>query len=202
MFFFEVLFFMAFSMLSGAVFGLIPFFVGKHLGKPNLGQLGWKWTMVSGLLFLQVPVAIGFVVAIIVRNFDYYPPASPTSHTPYAGAPVPPTAPAGRSVSLGLTCLSGPLKGRTYPVREDGVMIGRDYDCAIRFDGNTPGISRHHCTLRWQNGSLLLTDLGSAFGTYLADGRKLPPQYPTQVGAGSRFYLGNTANLFQIVIIN
>lgn len=193
--FFDVLLGMALSMLSGAVFGLIPFFAGKHLGKPNLGQLGWKWTMVSGLLFLQVPVAIGFVVAIIVRNYDYYPPAPPT-----AAAAVPPTAPAGRTASLGLTCLSGPLKGRTYSISGNGIMIGRDHDCAIRFGAEAPGISRHHCSLRWQNGALMLTDLGSAYGTYLSDGRKLPPQYPTQVSAGSRFYLADQTNLFQIVI--
>ena len=197
MLFFEVILFMALSMLSGAVFGLIPFFAGKHLGKPNLGQLGWKWTMVSGLLFLQIPTAIGFVVAIIVRNYDYYPPAASASASPSF---VPPTAPAPRAASLGLTCLSGPLKGRTYTISENGIMIGRDHDCAIRFDGNTPGISRHHCSLRFQNGALMLTDLGSAYGTYLSDGRKLPPQYPTQVGAGSRFFLGDQANLFQIVI--
>ena len=206
MFFFEVLIYMAFSMLSGALFGLIPFLVGKYLGKPNLGRLGWKWTMVSGLLFLQIPVAIGFVIAIIVRNFDYYPTSSTAASSfsapaAYATPYVSPGVPVGNSVSLGLACLSGSLKGRIYPISGDGIMLGRDYDCAVRFDGNTPGVSRHHCTLRWQNGNLLLTDLGSAFGTYLSDGRKLPPQYPTQVGAGSRFYLGNSANLFQVIII-
>lgn len=196
---FEILIGMALSMLSGAVFGLIPFLAGKHLGKPNLGRLGWKWTMVSGLLFLQVPVAIGFVVAIIVRNYDYYPaPAT----TPAARPTMPATAPAAQGSMLGLTCLSGPLKGRTYPISTDGIMIGRDYDCAIRFDAGTPGISRHHCSLRYQQGSLMLADLSSAYGTYLSDGRKLPPQYPVAVGAGSRFCLGNQANLFQVVIIN
>lgn len=195
---FDFIFFMAFSLLAGALVGLIPFFVGKYTGKPNLGRLGWRWTMASGLLFLSGPVAIGFVIAIIVRNYDYYPPSTPPSHVP--PAPVPPTAPAPHAASLGLTCLSGPLKGCTYPISGNGIMIGRDYDCAIRFDGSTPGISRHHCSLRWQNGALMLTDLGSAYGTYLSDGRKLPPQYPTQVGAGSRFFLGNQSILFQIVI--
>ena len=197
----DFIFFMAFSLLGGALVGLIPFFVGKYTGKPNLGRLGWRWTMASGLLFLSGPVAIGFVIAIIVRNYDYYPSSAPSSYTYSSPAPsVPPTAPAPHAASLGLTCLSGPLKGRTYPISGNGIMIGRDYDCAVRFDGNTPGISRHHCSLRWQNGVLMLTDMGSAYGTYLSDGRKLPPQYPTQVSTGSRFYLGGQSNLFQIVI--
>lgn len=183
------------SMLSGAVIGLLPFFVGKYTGKPNLGMLGFKWTIAAGLLFLSVPTAIGFVVAMIVRTGDYYPPQ--TAAAP--AAPMTPTA-SPRIASLGITCLSGPMKGRTYLVSENGIMIGRDHDCAIRFDAETPGISRHHCSLRWQGGVLMLTDLNSAYGTFLADGRKLPPQYPMQVSAGSRFYLADTRNLFQIVI--
>lgn len=201
MLFIELLIAWAFSMLSGALFGLIPFFIGKHTGKPNLGRLGWKWSMVAGLLFLQVPVALGFTVAIFVRDYDYYP--APSAAPVYAARnTMPATAPAAQGVALGLTCLSGPLKGRTYPVSTDGIMIGRDYDCAVRFDAGTPGISRHHCSLRYQQGSLMLTDLSSAYGTYLSDGRKLPPQYPMAVGAGSRFCLGNQGNLFQVVIIN
>lgn len=193
---FEFLVGAALSMLSGAVVGLIPFFVGKYMGKPSLGQFGWKWTMVSGLLFLQVPVAIGFVVAIIVRPNDYYPPRS----TKPSAAPVTAPVSAPRTSSLGITCLTGPMKGRTYAIGENGIMIGRDHDCAIRFEAEAPGISRHHCSLRWQQGALMLTDLNSAYGTFLSDGRKLPPQYPTQVGAGSRFYLADQRNLFQIVI--
>lgn len=192
----DVLIAVALSMLSGAVVGLIPFYMGKYMGKPGLGNLGWKWTMVAGLLFLSIPVAIGFVVAMIVRNGDYYPPQP--------AAPIPATAPmaAPRASSLGITCLSGPMRGRTYIVSENGIMIGRDHDCAIRFDAETPGISRHHCSIRPQQGVLMLTDLNSAYGTYLADGRKLPPQYPMQVPVGSRFYLANTNNLFQIVLAN
>ena len=201
MLFFELLIAWAFSMLGGAIFGLLPFFVGKHTGKPNLGRLGWKWSMVAGLLFLQVPVALGFTVAVIVRDHDYYP--APKSAVKVSSVSMAHEVPEScRPVKLGITALSGPLKGRTYPISESGIMIGRDYDCAIRFDANTPGISRHHCSLRYQQGALMLTDLSSAYGTYLSDGRKLPPQYPMAVGAGSRFSLGNQANLFQVVIIN
>lgn len=191
----ELLLGMALSMLWGAVVGLIPFFVGKYMGKPEMGRLGWKWSMVSGLLFLSLPVAVGFVVAIIVCRYDYNPVR------PSQAAMAVPASPAAPSAArLGITCLSGPLKGRTYMIGGNGILIGRDQDCAIRFMPETPGISRHHCSLRWQQGALMLTDLDSAYGTYLADGRKLPPQYPTQIAAGGCFYLANANNLFQIVI--
>jgi len=192
----------ALCALAGAVLGLIPFFVGKYGGKPNLGVLGWKWCMGTGasVLFswLTVPVAIGFVVAILVRQTDYYPPVK----TVNASQPLPaaPVAPVMMNTHLGISCLNGPLKGQTYRVGPNGVIIGRDHDCGIRFASDAPGISRHHCSLRWQQGVLTLTDLNSAYGTYMADGRKLPPQYPTQLAAGSRFYLANSGYLFQVVI--
>lgn len=194
---FRILLGMALSMLWGAVVGLIPFFLGRYMGKPEMGRLGWKWSMVSGLLFLSLPVAIGFVVAIIVCRYDYSP-ARPSQAAMPATMPASPAAPA--AVRLGITCLSGPFKGRTYTVGGNGILIGRDQDCAIRFTPDTPGISRHHCSLRWQQGTLVLTDLDSAYGTYMADGRRLPPQYPTRMATGSCFYLANSNNLFQIVI--
>ena len=201
MLFIDLLIAWALSMLGGALFGLAPFFLGRYMGKPNLGRLGWKWCTVAGLLFLQVPVALGFIVAIFVRDYDYYPAPKPVAAPPYVSGAhqVPENC---RPVTLGLTCLSGPMKGRSYPIGNSGVVIGRDYDCAVRFESGVPGVSRHHCTLRYQGGALMLTDLSSAYGTYLSDGRKLPPQYPTAVGAGSRFYVGDQSNLFQIVIIN
>lgn len=187
-----------FGGLFGALMGLVPYFVGKNTGKPNLGMLGFKWCIGVGVATagsLAIPVAVGFVVALIVKDRDYYPAVPPQS----APAPVPPQ-PQQVNTHLGVTCLTGPMRGQTFPVNTAGMIIGRDHDCLIRFPAQSGGISRHHCSLRWQNGVLVLTDLNSAYGTYLADGRKLPPQYPTQLAAGSRFYLGSNSNLFQIVI--
>ena len=193
---------MFFGGLFGALVGLIPFFVGRVAGKPNLGKLGWKWCTGLGLAFgvLAIPVSVAFVVAVIVKDTDYYPKA--TGPVIPAAPPAPPVGPPAPVVNthLGVSCLTGPLKGQTYAIGASGMIIGRDHDCTIRFDPNTSGISRHHCSLRWQNGVLVLTDLGSPYGTFLADGRKLPPQYPTQLAAGSRFYLANQTYMFQIVI--
>lgn len=189
--------------LAGAVIGLLPFFIGKYTGKPNLGKLGWKWCIGTGVsvlfAWLTIPVAIGFVIAIIVRDRDYYPAAKPApAPDPVVVVNQPPVV--NVNTHLGISCLTGPLKGQTYRVGPNGCIIGRDHDCGIRFSSDAPGISRHHCSLRWQQGVLTLTDLNSAYGTYMADGRKLPPQYPTQLAAGTRFYLANSGYLFQVVI--
>lgn len=66
--------------------------------------------------------------------------------------------------------------------------------------GNAGTYSRRHACIRWQQGTPVLIDLGSSYGTYLADGKQLPPNYPEPVAAGTRFYLGNRGNLFQIIV--
>lgn len=174
------------SVLGGVLLGMIPFFVGKSKGKQKLGEMGWLWTAVGGVLGLQIPALIVFLVLILKNDGGQTPAVEPV--------------PASRTASMALSCLSGPMKGRTYHIAESGIMIGRDNDCAVRFDADTPGISRHHCELRFAQGTLMLTDLNSAYGTYLADGSKLPPQYPTQMYVGSRFYLSDKNNMFQIIL--
>ena len=186
--------------LVGALFGLIPFFVGKSSGKPVLGKDGFFWSMGAGASLVMawaVPaIVVGFVIAIMVKETDRIPQGQvicQPSTPPYA----PPAAPRG----LGIKCIAGPLMGQTYSVGPQGMIVGRDHDCAIRFPADQPGISRHHCSLRWENGVLMLTDMGSSHGTFLANGSRLSPQYPTQVPANTRFYLANSGNLFQVVFI-
>lgn len=188
--------------LIGAIFGLIPFFVGKGSGKPVLGKDGFFWSIGAGASLIMawaIPgIVIGFVIAIMVRDTDRIPsgsaPAQPYG-APGCYAPPPP------SHNIGIKCISGPMMGQVYGVGPQGMIIGRDHDCAIRFPANQPGISRHHCSLRWEGGVLMLTDMGSSHGTFLQNGTRLSSQYPTQVPANTRFYLANTSNMFQVVII-
>ncbi len=180
-------------LLAGAIVGVVPYLVGRGTNKPVLGRLGWIWTTLSGLLMIQFFVAIVFVIVILVRQTDY------GVAVPQAAAPIRQPQRVNGS-TLGITCLAGPLKGRTYSIDMSGLMIGRESDCAIRFGAESAGISRHHCSLRWANGNLYLTDLGSTYGTYMSDGRRLAAESPVVISAGSRFYLADSKNLFQIVI--
>lgn len=181
-------------LLSGALLGLIPYLIGRYTGKPALGKLALICCTLSGVIFMQVPAAIGFSIAAIVKKEDY---RRAGSQTPARPAPRPQAAAAG---GLYLSCLSGPLRGQVYPVGAEGLMLGRDASCAVRFPDGTPGISGRHCCIRWQQGVPVLIDLGSTYGTFQGDGRKLPPNYPVQLGAGSRFYLANNSCLFQMTL--
>lgn len=102
---------------------------------------------------------------------------------------------------LAVRCLAGPLQGQTYPLRSQGLMFGRNPNCTVRMPDGTPGLSGTHCMLRYHQGVPELVDLGSSYGTYTGDGKRLPPHYPEPVAAGTRFYLGSQNLLFQIVVL-
>lgn len=194
--FLAVIIYIGVTIVVGCLWGLIPFFLGRHRYRPNMGRLGLIWCGVAGPFLLAFFVMLGFVVAILVSERDTRSP----QRGAYSPPPYPSTEPAA-SGGLALNCLAGPLKGQIYPFNTGGMMLGRDTDCTVRFPSAAAGISRHHCALRWQQGVPVLVDLGSAYGTYMGDGRRLPPNYPMNVGPGTRFYLSNPGNLFQITVI-
>ncbi|HCT92982.1 MAG TPA: hypothetical protein DF613_16610 [Lachnospiraceae bacterium] len=189
--------------LIGALVGLIPYFLGRYMGKPELGQLGMIFCTLSGMFWwpLSFLVMLGFLFAIFmmksdvnIRKNNTYVQSSVQAQPPIAAAP------SGMGSSLQLDCLSGPLKGQRYVIGAGGLMFGRDTDCHVRFPAETPGISRHHCCIRWQNGMPVLTDLNSTYGTFLSDGRQLMPNNPMQLMSGTRFQLSNYGYLFQVVM--
>lgn len=190
------------SMIVGAVIGLIPYFLGRYMGKPELGQLGMICCTLIGLLHWGLPflMAICFVFAIFLMREDINIRRRNTYAQPRQASPMMSAAPSGMGSSLQLDCLSGPLKGQRYVIGAGGLMFGRENDCQVRFPAQTPGISRHHCCIQWQNGTPVLTDLGSSYGTFLGDGRQLMPNNPVQLMSGTRFQLGNNGYLFQVVM--
>ena len=63
---------MALGGLSGAILGLIPFFVGRSSGRPDLGKNGLLCSIGAGasLVFSWAlpAVVVGFVIAILVKG--------------------------------------------------------------------------------------------------------------------------------------
>lgn len=181
-------------LVCGALIGLIPFGLGKFLSKPHTGQLGLILCAVSALIHPALPLAIAtaFVIAMLIMRHDIRKnrAATPVSNSwdMYSS----------RGTTFQLYCIAGPLKGRVYTIGPAGLTIGRDMGCAVRLPDSTPGISRCHCSIRFHHGDMALVDLNSAYGTFLGDGTKLPPNYPIRLNAGSRFYLGSPSILFEI----
>lgn len=96
----------------------------------------------------------------------------------------------GKEQSVKLLALQGPLSGRQYAVGAS-VSIGRDTGiCGITFPDGSEGISKLHCRLTRSGGHVYLSDCGSTYGTFDANGRKLGKGERVELRAGDRFYLG------------
>lgn len=99
---------------------------------------------------------------------------------------------------IGIAGVSGYFTGRKFPIGNH-IIIGRDpKKVKIVFPDKTQGVSAVHCELRNNNGMVILVDLGSTYGTFLANGSKLQPSIPHTVSLGDEFYLGSPENRFRI----
>lgn len=157
----------------------------------------------SGLwFFLSFLPMVGTILLIVWLAEDSQPGPNQYGPNPkdVAGPVLPDSRRRAHAAGVAVRCLLGPMQGQTFPVG-GGILFGRDAACHVRFPDGTPGVSARHCCLRRDNGVLTLADLGSRHGTFLADGRQLPPNYPTPVAAGTRFYLGSTGIQFQIMTV-
>jgi ABC transport system ATP-binding/permease protein len=64
-----------------------------------------------------------------------------------------------------LVIKEGPSAGKTYPLEGDEIFIGREISNTLQID--SPGVSRKHARLTFQNNQYLLEDLGSSNGTFV-----------------------------------
>jgi pSer/pThr/pTyr-binding forkhead associated (FHA) protein len=82
--------------------------------------------------------------------------------------PEPEEAVMSRSVTM--TIAEGSLSGKGFTLEDRGrYVIGRADDCDIQLSGGPYllGVSRHHCVLALEPGSLRVRDLGSRNGTFV-----------------------------------
>ncbi len=107
--------------------------------------------------------------------------------------------PAGRfAVLRGVT---GKYAGQRFDLLKGKVVIGRDpATCNIVFGKNMPGISGRHCQVVYDTNEdcFLITDLGSSYGTFLGNGKKLTANVAEKLSAGNTFYLCDNANRFVV----
>lgn len=103
-----------------------------------------------------------------------------------------------RAVLRGVT---GKYAGQSFDLLKGKVVIGRDpAACNIVFDKNAPGISGRHCQVDYDQNEdcFIITDLGSSYGTFLGNGKKLAANVAEKLSAGDTFYLCDNANRFVV----
>ena len=159
---------------------------------PESGSGGVSYMTIAGIAGV-----IGLVIAYFRRKKK---PGTPAA-APAAAAPAPPqpfpTVPAVPSARK-IVGAGGIFSGTSFPV-SGPVLLGRDpHRCSIVYPADAPGISSAHCEVRVSGSGLILTDLGSSYGTFLADGRKLTAHQPVELAPGSSFYLASRENSFQV----
>lgn len=94
--------------------------------------------------------------------------------------------------------LAGTFAGQRYTI-EPSVRIGRDPNKNdLVYPANAQGISGVHCVLMVDNGQVWLKDLGSTYGTYLANGQRLAANEAVKLNIGDRFWLGSEKEVFVI----
>lgn len=95
--------------------------------------------------------------------------------------------------------ISGVYKDCSFPLSSGKLVIGRDsHKSNIVYAASTPGISSVHCELSNDGGKNVLVDMGSSYGTFLANGTRLVPNTPCVLKSGDRFYLANHDNIFEV----
>lgn len=88
-----------------------------------------------------------------------------------------------------LSAQTGVVKGRTWAVGLDPIVIGRDSDCEVSIDDSL--VSRRHCEIVSSNGGLVVRDLGSSNAT-LVNGKSVTE---TPLRAGDELAVGRTVLL-------
>lgn len=97
--------------------------------------------------------------------------------------------------------VTGKYAGQNFDLGKGSVTLGRDpAACNIVFDKNTPGISGRHCRVSYDRsqGCFMIMDLGSSYGTFLGNGKKLTANVAEKLSAGDTFYMCDTANRFVV----
>ena len=99
---------------------------------------------------------------------------------------------------VALACIGGALQGMTFPI-SSRVVFGRDPKrCSIIYPKDAKGISGVHCAAEpTADGLIILTDLGSTYGT-MAGGQQLTAGKGVTLRPGDAFTLGGSENVFVV----
>lgn len=99
---------------------------------------------------------------------------------------------------VALACIGGALQGMTFPI-SSRVVFGRDPKrCSIIYPKDAKGISGVHCAAEpTADGLIILTDLGSTYGT-MAGGQQLTAGKGVTLHPGDAFTLGGKENVFEV----
>lgn len=99
-----------------------------------------------------------------------------------------PNAPArSRKGFTTLAVMEGPLRGTTVPLKESGVLLGRNPECTLVLDDDYA--SGRHARVFYEDKAWYVEDLGSTNGTHV-NGERITESHVLQ--AGTQLRIGTT----------
>ena len=149
----------------------------------GLDALGIQYSLYSKTWMIGVGVAVAVlavaavVVIMCVRKKKPDPVPLPNPNPDPIPNPTPQPHPVIKFKLLSAT-------GATYNLSGTTTVVGRDPSCQICLSEGTKGVSRRHCQLEIQGNDLILTDLGSTYGTFIHE-RQIPANTPVKLHSGS-----------------
>jgi hypothetical protein len=167
------------------------------------------FAVVGDLNIVMVILLTGVILVALVLTAVLYltlgkkkAPASAAPRVIQSATPVAPAAvPAGHSVKAYIKAVNGNFAGRNFEVGGK-IIIGRDGSkCTVAFPVEAAGISGIHCEVTFDGSTAYLRDLGSSYGTFLANGTKLAEKAPMRLNNGDRFYVATVENTFEFSIM-
>ncbi len=125
--------------------------------------------------------------------------AAKYSAAPQPQSPAAPAQPAAAGSTVVLRGLSGVFKGKEIK-SSTPITMGRDARrCTVVFPADTAGVSSLHCELRpAANGSAILVDKGSSFGTVIGGVRRVPTNQEITLAPGTVISLGSEQQRFVV----
>ena len=150
-----------------------------------------NWLLIAGGVLLVAIIAL-VIVLIVRRNRDdsvELPPQPPVDNFPKTEQ---------HSRTARVVAIGGTMNGKRYEV--NGIIkIGRNSSvCGIAYPVNTQGVSGEHCEISFDGSVCYVKDLGSSYGTFTSDGKKLAPNVPKLLNSGDKFYLAIPENTFEV----
>lgn len=151
--------------------------------------------IIIGVAVLVIIIAV--VVILIVALRPKKKPAPAPQPQPVQPQPVQPAQPQYQYRIQGQT---GTFAGRRFAL-ERMIRIGcSGPDNDLVYPAGTPGVSNVHCVLTVQGGQVYIKDMGSTYGTFLGDGRRLTPNQPVPLRVGESFCLGSDKEKYTLVL--
>lgn len=161
-----------------------------------------KSTGVSNIILL---LAIGgglfiivIVIIIVIVSSGKKQKVAPRAVQQVQAAPIanPAPIPALNPTLVGIT---GHQAGKSFNI-DTTLTIGRNPSNRIVYPADYKGISGNHCMVQFDPSAkmFVITDNGSSFGTFLANGQRIASGAKVALNRGDRFYLANTQDLFEV----